>query len=757
MLTDEPTLVPGLYRLPDDPVGPRVFIPGFRSATSVCGAFGWFSAGWIARLAPGLAEYLNRLDTTPIEFTVAPTLFATERTVIEYAYTMSEEEAAQRVADVFIDDRADASALGKHALDCLAWMIATGRLRLRVAVPKADSNYHPKIWLFDDGTHQVLARGSGNATGRGVAAGVEHLDVDVSWIDHSRSRVTAAVAILNDWAQGRSDGIECVLELPEALKQDIINTAPDAAPNRGDYAGAVRDDMDPLWAMDSLEALRTRFTSTRGTANKSRLQIPGWLEWRTGRYAHQGEAVDSWEAGENPERGTIAMATGAGKTLTALVCATRAQDRVGDMPFLVVVSAPSIPLVLQWQDEVAKFGITAIAPSLATHANSALTNLFRRLAIGGTHVLIVTNNLLCSPAFQSTVATKLKNSKCHIATMFVGDEAHTLGAQGFVSNKPDFFERRLALSATPERQYDPDGTEEIFEFFGRPVYEFGLDQAIGFCLTPYNYYVHAATLDGEELDQFDALTRRIGAAIGQGLTPENDVLTRLKIARRKIIETAQAKVSLLRAVLERREPRTLTPDASLRSGQSAKSPAKSPQQFLDIAAMLTELDIRWAPVTQDETSNTQQLNETLATFEAGGYQVLLAKKVLDEGIDIPSVREAFIFASSTVQREWIQRRGRVLRLHHGKRWAIVHDFIALPPAQMAKGEGASNIRKIISSELSRAYSFASHARNATGDNGVLSDLQRIRTAYWPEGNPERQLQQPGDYFIAPATPRGNPW
>ena len=93
--------------------------------------------------------------------------------------------------------------------------------------------------------------------------------------------------------------------------------------------------------------------------------------------------------------------------------------------------------------------------------------------------------------------------------------------QGYLE-QADLFERRLALSATPERQYDPDGTEEIFEFFGPPVYEFGLDRAIGFCLTPYNYYVHAATLDGDELDEFDALTGRIGAVIGRGLHEDDD-------------------------------------------------------------------------------------------------------------------------------------------------------------------------------------------------------------------------------------------
>ena len=749
MLVDEPTLLPGLYRLPDEPVGPRVLIPGFRSATSVRGAFGWFTAGWIARLAPGLAEYLNRDDTTPIDFTVAPTLFAVERAAIEQAYNMSAEEAADRVATVFIDGRAQTSALGRHALDCLAWMIATERLRLRVAVPKAQSNYHPKMWLFDDGTHQVLARGSGNATGHGIASGVEHLDVDVTWIDHSRSRVRDGVEILNDWARGHSDGIERVVELPEALEQNIIHTAPEIAPSRADYVRTVTEDGDPAWAIDPTESLRARFAPTY-TADRPHLTIPEGLKWQEGPYAHQSEAVTAWEAGPDPERGTISMATGAGKTLTALICATRVQDRLAGEPLLVVISAPSIPLIIQWSAEVKRFGLDAVVPSLEHSAEEALTRLFRGLLSGGTHVAIVTNNLLCSPTFQSTVALKTEHADDSVRTLFIADEAHTLGAEGFLSSKPNFFERRLALSATPERQYDPDGTEEIFAFFGPPVYEFGLDLAIGFCLSPYNYYVHAATLDGDELDEFDALTSKIGAAVGRGLNDNDDTLTSLVIARRRIIETAQAKLSLLRAVLEQRGPRSLEQTLIYAS-------AKNPEQFDDIAAMLTALDIRWAPVTQDTTANRQLLAQTLATFAKGGYQVLLAKKVLDEGIDIPSIREAFIVASSTVQREWIQRRGRVLRRHPEKPWAIVHDFLALPPAQMLGSDGTTNMKKIVRTELARAYSFAAHARNAAGDAGVLSALQRIRTAYWPEAKPSPILQQAGDSVIAPSTPQGRLW
>ena len=747
MLIDEPTLSPALYRLPDDPVAQRVLIPGFRSASSVRGAFGWFSAGWIARLAPGLSEYLNRADTAPIDFTVSPSLFAAEKAAIERAYAMTPEEAAQRIADVFVEGKANPSALGRHAIDCLSWMIATGRLRLRVAVPTSESNYHPKLWAFDDGVHQVVARGSGNATGRGVATGVEHIDVDVSWLEHSRTRVVRGLAMLNDWARGRSRGIAYVIDLPDALEEDIIKIAPDIPPKESDYRMASKDDGEPRWATDPTESLRARFVR-RPRAELPRLSIPDWLEWRTGAYSHQGEAVAAWEATTHPERGTIAMATGAGKTLTALVCATRVQDRLDGAPLLVVVSAPSVPLIIQWQSEVARFGITAVAPSLESNTDVALTNLFRSLDRGGTQVLIATNALLCSESFQRTVAVKTAEATPSIATMFIADEAHTLGAEGFISRKPDFFETRLALSATPERQYDPDGTEEIFSFFGRPVYEFGLSRAIGFCLTPYNYYVHAATLSGQELDQFKKLSRRIGQAMGRD--DDDETVKRLRIARRRLIETAHLKISLLRRVLERRGPRTLTHALIYAS-------AKNPEQFEQLSDVLRDLDIRWAPVTQETTRNARLLARTFETFVSGGYQVLLAKKVLDEGVDIPSIREAFIVASSTIHREWIQRRGRVLRLHPDKPWAMVHDFVALPPAELVDLDGTVAIKKIIRTELDRTYSFAAHARNASGDDGVMADLQQIRSAYWPAGDPVRILSKAGDVVIAPTTPEGSPW
>ena len=751
MLADDATIRPGLYRLPEDPVGPRVLIPGFVSATAVRGAFGWFSAGWIGRLAPGLAEYINRSDVSPIEFIVAPVLFPAEREAVEQAVSLTPEQASRRVVDVFRGGKADASALAQHALDCLAWMIATGRLNLRIAVPTADSNYHPKIWLFDDGTDQMLARGSGNATARGIASGVEHFDVDVTWIAHSQQRVREGMAMLDDWSRGESHGIERVVDLPQALEEEIIQTAPEAPPSPADYLQAAKQDEDPPWAVDLAARLAARFGRTV-TQTRPRLEIPDGLVWEEGPYGHQGEAVRAWESEPGPERGTISMATGAGKTITALICATRVQDRLEGRRLLVVISAPSVPLIQQWRKEVAKFGVRAVVPTLEPNTDMALTNLFRRLDGGGTHVLIITNHLISSRSFQGTVAQKI-HSATAADTLFIGDEVHTLGAAKFVANKPEFFTRRLGLSATPERQYDPDGTEEIFAFFGVPVYEFGLDRAIGFCLTPYNYYVHAATLDENEVARFERLSQRIRIAMAGEASDEGDrneaLLRRLLIQRRRVIETAEAKLSLLRGVLEERDPRSL-------DGALIYATAKDPQQFEEIGSLLDMLEVRWAPVTQATTARPSLLASRLDAFADGGYQVLLAKKVLDEGVDIPRIREAFIVASSTVEREWIQRRGRVLRRHRDKPYALVHDFLALPPAQLIAHD-KTNVQKIVRTEFNRAYTFAKYARNATGKKTVFADLERIRAAYEPENDASTLLQRTGDSFISPGTPRGPVW
>lgn len=749
MLRDESSsLRPRMWALPDEPLGPRVLIPGFREATAVRGAFGWFTAGWVAKLAPGLATYLNRGGVAPIDFVVAPALYESERRALTGA-VRDPEFAAQQVADVFTDGRVDASALALHALDCLAWMVATGNLTLRVAVPGPTSNYHPKIWLFDDGCDRVAVRGSANATGRGVGGGVEHMDVDVSWVDFSNERVKSTTRLLDQYARAASAGIAAVYDLPDAVAAGILTTAPETAPGEGDYIDAAKADGHPRWAV-TLDMTAPSLVPGR-TRRPSHLGIPDGLRWMQPPYDHQGAAVAAWESSDvgDAERGVLAMATGAGKTITALICATRAQDRRPDKPLLIVVSAPSSPLLRQWQDTVAEFGVTASVPTLDKGTTTeALTAALRRLGRGGTHILIVTNNLLSTSPFQRAVEQAARG--VNATTMLIGDEAHTLGAEGFMSNVPAFFELRLGLSATPERQYDPDGTQRIFDYFGDTVFEFGLADAIGFCLVPYNYHVHATTLGHEELDDYLELSMKIGAIIGKGAGFDDEDLTSLLIRRRRIVETATAKLSLLRQVLALRGPRQLHHVLIYAS-------SKNPEQYDAVKKLLDELDVIYAEVTEHQTSDPNKLEATLEAFARGDIKVLVAKKVLDEGVDIPAIREAFLVASSTVEREWVQRRGRILRRDDagGKTHAVLHDLLALPPAHDVESYQAPSIKRVIANELGRAQTFAQHAANGVGEEGAIATIARVRGAYWPtRDHDDLILQKVGDSFTAPDTPSG---
>jgi superfamily II DNA or RNA helicase len=710
MIRDEPTIRPNLYRLPRDPVAAHILVPAFKQASSVRGAFGWFSAGWISRLSPGLAAYLRRDDVSPIEFTIAPALFPAEYDAVREA-ALTPHQALTRVVDIMREAKSPgADALATHAVDCLAWMVANGRLILRVAIVRPGSNYHPKVWLFSDSIDTVAVRGSANATGRAIFDAVEHMDVDCTW--DNPARVAVAEGMVEDWARGRDDAIQEVLDLPRAFRDAIVRLAPADMPTEQAFVAAV----------DHSRAKPPSRASLPGEI-EGPFHIPADVHWRDGPYSHQGAAVTAWESGGR--RGVVAMATGAGKTITALIAAYRAwQEHNG--PFLLVVSAPSTPLVAQWNDECQRFGLRPIVPTEAggvSQKNQVIGNALLRLRLGRPgqiEALVVTNNLLASTGFQNALRdakVRVRNLKC----MHIGDEAHSLGSPSFIQAPPDFFDLRLGLSATPERQYDDEGTTQLFRYFGNTVFEFGLAQAIGFCLVPYDYHVHIAHLDGDELNEFQSLTARIGQMIaraGGAVDFGDEALTALFVQRRAVVETASSKISVLRSILaaQRGQIRhTLVYTSS-----------KNPDQLLSAKAVVADLGLVARQVTEAETGNRKELQAILDGFGAGDYEVLLAKRVLDEGVDIPQTRQAILLASSSVQREWVQRRGRVLRKFPGKTHAVIHDVIALPPPR-STSLYEDSVLQFISSELDRVRAFSRHARNK---QSILHTIDEVHEHYF---------------------------
>ena len=697
MLRDEPTIRGKIYELPDDPLVEEILVPAMRQSVEVRGAFGWFSAGWIPFLAPGLAAFLENPAAKKIKMVVSPALYPDELEALTSA-EQSRDLAVERFMSI-LDEAGgmDGDILAKHAVDCLAWMYASGRLEIRIAVPHPWSNYHPKVWEFTDAIgDRVGVLGSANATNRAFFA-AEHMTAECSW--DRQLHVDDIEKILNNYWSGDSSAIQQTVPLSAAVEQQLLSLAPEEAPG-----------LDQV-LKDWKKARTTEKYEGNDQPAVPVFSIPPGLNWMEGAYAHQGEAVKAWE--QAGRRGILEMATGAGKTKTAMICAYRT-SQVHQGSLLVVVTAPSNPLIAQWKAECIEFGLSPLVLSELTPAKrkSAVPHMFDRLRSrrdGHVEVVIASNDFIKSPAFQNAISEEILTSPM-LGLMHIGDEAHGLGTELFLRNLPDFFTYRLGLSATPDRQYDDEGTKELKEYFGNVVFEFGLGRAIGLCLSPYQYFFSVVHLDEDELDQYRKLSRAIALAHSDG---DQDKANRLMIKRRGIVENAGGKLAALQSIVQNRKPKHLLVYCS----------AKNPKQ-LELAMKCLERNrIDAARVTETESGNRRRLAEILDAFGEGDIHALVAKKVLDEGVDIPATSEAILLASSTVAREWIQRRGRVLRMAPGKERALIHDVMALPPPS---SDFESSTFGIVKQECARVREFARYAENV---EEVMADVEVLLSGY----------------------------
>lgn len=488
---------------------------------------------------------------------------------------------------------------------------------------------------------------------------------------------------------------------------------------RQDLLRAYKHDTPPT--EDDLNALYRKASNPQGVAETAtgytlpEFAIPASLEYRTGAFAHQGAAVQAWL--DNGCRGVLEMATGSGKTITAMICAKKLAERI-NKPLLIVAAAPYVPLIEQWRDEIEPFGLKPRSIGEAGGAKARarlLGRIKRQIRRHGQDVqaIVVSHDALCNPHFQET----LSNFGC--ATLLIADEVHNLGRAQFVDAPPDFFDYRLGLSATPLRQYDTEGTADLFAYFGNVVYKYGLDEAIGNCLVPYDYFIHPVELTTDELEEWNELSDKIRVAAWREKeeAPPSEYLAKLLRDRRAALENAANKVAELRRLL------ALETRGSLRHTLIYASD-KNPTQLEAVNRLLDERGVLYHQLTAKETSNRSKTNAILQDFQQGTLQVLTAKRVLDEGVNIPQVRKAYILASTTVARQWTQRRGRLLRRCDaiGKMYSEIHDFVALPPAD---GYQSADDRAIYRSELSRAQEFARLARNAGSADGPLDTIMEL--------------------------------
>jgi len=444
-------------------------------------------------------------------------------------------------------------------------------------------------------------------------------------------------------------------------------------------------------------------------------RIPPLLQLR----GYQQQAIASWFA--NKGRGTLKMATGSGKTITALAIATELYNKIGLQVLLVV--CPYRHLVTQWARECEKFGLEPILAfekrdSWQTRLSTQLYNV--RSGNESFLAVITTNSTLISEGLQSQL--KYFPEK----TLIIGDEAHNLGAPRLEESLPRNVGLRLALSATPERYFDEDGTQSLFDYFG-PVLqpEFTLRDAIQQgALVHYLYYPILVELTESESHAYIKLTKSIGRALlyrqreGQadGISDEeNQDLKPLLMQRARLIGAAANKLKALRDLMFTRLESSHTlfycGDGSVESTHQLKAVTK---------ILGTELGYRVNTYTAKTSLDERE--DLRRQFETGELQGLVAIRCLDEGVDIPAIKTAVILASSGNPRQFIQRRGRILRPHPGKERATLFDMIVLPPE--LDRETLEVERNLLRKELRRLVEFADLADNAGEARMKLLSLQK---------------------------------
>ena len=696
-----------LFILPRDNVAETVISPAMAAAEDVSIMMGFFSSGSFAEIAPGLAAYLVNSDK-PLRLIVSPFISQADQEALKSG-TLNAEVYATATMESLIPDE---DQLANHTLHCLAWLIQCGRLQVRIALVK-DALFHSKVWLLNQQSASVALHGSANMTEQGLRGNREQLSLARNWRGSESDEIIKELSFEFEtlWAGGDQDCI--TLALPDAIAGRIVREfRGDKQPTEKEFsrlwrsAHALSDDPVEVGQLVQKETNRT-------------FQIPDWLVFQSGDYQHQGRAIAAWREQQN--RGILEMCTGAGKTLTALAGAKLLYDQTG--PLLIVVAAPYKVLLDQWCSEIQQFGLRPINMSSAggkAGRERELAMARRRLArnLSVSEAIVVSNDTLCTEEFQAKLMA-FPGPK-----LLIADECHNLGASGFISSPPEFFDYRLGLSATPVRQYDDEGTDHLFSFFGDPCFTYSLEEAIGTCLTPYDYHVTFVELDSEEMGEWRELSSKISKLAWKISVGENDeYLASLLLKRRKILETASSKVSALRELIDDADPQSLKYTLIYTTD-------KDPQQLQSVNDLLSSKNVFFHQLTAEETAQPSKSKAILDRFQKGDLQVLTAKRVLDEGVNVPQIMRAYLLASTTVRRQWVQRRGRLLRTCKaiGKDAAVIHDIVALPPGSENKERATidPDEKKIINAELDRVWEFARLSRNAAESGGPFEAVERMR-------------------------------
>lgn len=689
------------------------YIPLLSQAVSYKRAVGFFSSTALIEISKGISELVK--NGGRIQLLASPRLTEEDLDAIEKGFEMRYQIIERCLERSFEPPR---NIYEKKRLNLLANLIANGQLDIKIAF--LDNNnkvgmYHEKMGLITDADNNVIAfTGSMNETQNAFSHNYESIDVFCSWT-HDSERVFAKQTAFNALWDDYEPHVKTI-DFPQVAKEQFFKYKID---------GSIDSEIDQIeFFVPVSQSGQLIETSHRQP------MIPADLKIRP----YQIRAIDEWE--KEGFKGIFDMATGTGKTYTGLAAIERLY-RKQENNLAVFIVAPYQHLVDQWVDDIEKFGMKAIighSASVQKNWDKRLNDAVRSFNLGITdHFCFICTNATFASDFVQEQLLKAKGN-----VLLMVDEAHNFGAANLSTLLAQHIPFRLALSATIERYGDEEGTKKLFEYFGKKCIEYTLKQAIdNNMLTPYEYHPIVAYLNEDEFDEYLSITKKVyGKTDESGKRIFSEYEKMLLIKRARVVAGAWQKISKLKEHIQRYKDdnhmlvycgATTISDPDYREGSVSEGEKKQINVVADLLG--NELGMRISKFTSEETA--QEREALKKAFDEGKHlQALVAIRCLDEGVNIPSIKTAFILASSTNPKEYIQRRGRVLRKYPGKNKAIIYDFITLPIALDEVGNYSSEIVKSSSGlalrEIERMKDFANISENPWE---VYSLINQIEEAY----------------------------
>ena len=663
---------------------------------------GFFSSSGIRSLAYGFAIFIARGGKARI--VINHILSEQDKKAIENGQNCSFPEFEDKlIADIEYLTQTFSKS-DEQFFKCLSYLISVKRLEFVATISTKGGLGHDKYGIFTDEEGEKIAFvGSANFSQSALELNGETITV---FKNSDKERIEEYENIFNDaWSNDSTHLVHIPIEkVTTYIEKKFETKSIDDLISNGISLRELEGDIEIITSKPLPNSLIKKIEQIE---QEPRFPFP---EERT----IQKDAYAAWKANNN--NGIFAMATGSGKTVTALNCVLHEFKEKGYYKVIIVV--PTQALAKQWEDEVKAFNYSNI---ISTHTEKDWKNILQRYT---TRSLFDTKkNIVVITTYATFIRGNLQNfiekTKGIEDFIFIADEVHNIGANGPMKHLPTKIHNRIGLSATPERIYDEGGSNKLYEFFEteppRYTYRFTMKDAIeNGILCHYMYYPLFVSLTEDEMEQYILKTNQLRKYIDPRTGKYKKDAEMLLMARKRIVHKAARKKTALIQLLNER---------------NSKSDLKYtfvfvPEGYEPDYAEIDEYNIdkedihiidEYSQMFKEQKysyhqfiSGLEDSQSILDSFEKGKIDILLSMKCLDEGVDIPRAQNAIFISSTGNPRQFIQRRGRVLRKHKDKEMAYIWDMIVIPPGIE---EASSTEKNLFANEVKRVLNFAALADN----------------------------------------------